>query len=354
MHRFGDNPYISKKQHHIDRRPALASVYRNMLASAMVALLIFAVAPLSALAGGQKGAPPVPANDMSVKLDGELVELQAGALKKDKRLYLPVASLAALFGAATTWDPANETATIRTKLGDIIVLSNQVPVVYFNEARYMMDAAPFLANGRMYIPLRHVAELLHAQVNWNEQERIAELQTVSPAIVTEEYAVAEIARDTGGSVDNLLLRNKLKSEVEIAAGDRLRVVIPSIFSKEAKPFTEEEYMLLAKITQVEAGSEPYEGQLAVANVILNRVKDARFPGTIADVIYAGKQFPPAHNGKLDKSVPNKSVLRAAKDALNGRNNVDDAVYFFNPKVTKGKFWDEREVIATIGSHSFAK
>ena len=113
-------------------------------------------------------------------------------------------------------------------------------------------------------------------------------------------------------------------------------------------------LLLAKITQVEAGYEPYEGQAGVANVILNRVKNSGFPNTIHDVIYSGKQFPPAHNGLLDKSVPNSSVLRAAKDALNGKNNVEDAVYFFNPKVSKGEFWSNREVIATIGHHSFAK
>lgn len=352
MYRFGNNkPYIIDKQNRVHKRTATA-IFQKTLASVMLALLIFAAVPLSALAGGQKGVSP--ADDMSIKLDGELIQLKDGALKKDKRLYLPVAILAALFGAKTVWDPYNETATIQTTMGDVIVLGNQVPVVYFNKARYVMDAAPFLANGRMYIPLRHVAELLHARVTWNEQERTAELQTVQPAVVTEEYAVAEIAKDTNGSVANLLLRNELKSEVEIAAGDQLRIVIPSIFSKEAKPFTEEDYMLLAKITQVEAGGESYEGQLAVANVILNRVKDSRFPGTISDVIYAGKQFPPAHNGKLDKSVPNKSVLRAAKDALNGRNNVADAVYFFNPKVSKGSFWDARQVIATIGNHSFAK
>jgi N-acetylmuramoyl-L-alanine amidase len=84
------------------------------------------------------------------------------------------------------------------------------------------------------------------------------------------------------------------------------------------------------------------------------VKDSRFPKTIRDVIYSGKQFPPAHNGLLDKSVPKANALRAAKDALNGKNNVEDAVYFYNPKVTKGKFWSSLTVIDTVGSHRFAK
>ncbi|MNO93400.1 Spore cortex-lytic enzyme precursor [compost metagenome] len=131
-------------------------------------------------------------------------------------------------------------------------------------------------------------------------------------------------------------------------------MMPSILDNEAKPFTEKDYKLLAKLTQVEAGYESYEGQLAVANVILNRVKDSRFPSTIHDVIYSGKQFPAAHNGKLDKSVPNASVLRAAKDALNGKNNVENAIYFFNPDVSKGSFWSSLNVVTTMGNHSFAK
>src|SRR5690606_4646513 len=118
--------------------------------------------------------------------------------------------------------------------------------------------------------------------------------------------------------------------------------------------TDAEYNLLAKLVQVESGYESYEGQLAVANVILNRVKSAKFPGSIKDVIYSGKQFPPAHNGLLDRSKPNASVLRATKDALNGKNNVKDSVYFFNPKYSKGSFWDNLTVIATIGNHRFAK
>jgi spore germination cell wall hydrolase CwlJ-like protein len=120
------------------------------------------------------------------------------------------------------------------------------------------------------------------------------------------------------------------------------------------PFTEEELLLLAKITMVEAGYEPYEGQLAVVNVILNRLKDPRFPDTIRDVIYAPNQFPPAHNGLLDKAEPSESVWRAVREAVAGNNNVENAVYFYNPKVSSGKFWKSLTVIKDIGSHRFLK
>ncbi|WEK53714.1 MAG: cell wall hydrolase [Candidatus Cohnella colombiensis] len=183
-----------------------------------------------------------------------------------------------------------------------------------------MDVVPFNAEGRIYIPVRYIAELMNVSVNWNTEDKVVELTSLQAS-------------------------RTAKAAKEVTA---------SIFNNEAEAFTQEDLKLLAKITQVEAGYESYEGQLAVANVILNRVKDSRFPSTIRDVIYSGKQFPPAHNGLLDKSVPNASVLRAAKDALNGKNNVEDAIYFFNPRVSKGSFWSSLKVIDTIGTHRFAK
>jgi LysM repeat protein len=272
----------------------------------------------------------------------------------DGRLFLPIGGLADKLGAKTDWDQDNETVTIHTVNKDKIVLSNGVPVVYFNEGRYLMDVAPFVAEGRIYIPLRNIAELLHTNFKWDADAQIAELDAVEPAVVTEEFGVPEISEQHGVSQAALLKRNKLDKGDEIKAGTALRVVIPSILENEAEPFTKQDYMLLARLVQVESGYEGYEGQLAVANVVLNRVKDSRFPNSIRDVIYSGKQFPVAHNGMLDKSVPNASVLRAAKDALNGKNNVRDAVYFYDPDVSKGPFWSGLDTIATIGSHRFAK
>lgn len=319
---------------------------------AIWALLLLATMPLNAIADQEKLITA--AEDVTIKLDGKDVQLNDPVRVMAGRLYLPVAQISKIFGAQVNWDQDNEEATIHTEYGDRIVLGNGVPVVYFNGGRYVMDAVPFQAEGRMYIPLRDAAELLHAKVSWNEEERAAVLESVPLAVVTEQFGLAEISQQVGSSNVELLERNGLDNKDIIEAGAKLRVVIPSIFDREAKPFTEADRLLLAKITQVEAGDESYESQLAVANVILNRVKDSRFPKTIRDVIYSGRQFPPAHNGLLDRSVPKVDALRAAKDALNGKNNVEDAVYFYNPKVSKGAFWSSLTVIDTVGSHRFAK
>lgn len=315
------------------------------------ALLLLAMIPLTTNAAQDRSAV---ADDIKITLDGKAIKLPAPARVRENRLYMPVAQLASLFGAKVDWNSKNEEATIDTAIGDHIVLGNGVPVVYFNEGRYVLDSVPFLVDGRIYVPLRDAAELLHAKVDWNEEERIASLETVPLAVVTDEVNVAAIGQEAGVTTAQLLKRNELDAKATVEAGAKLRVIVPSVLSHPAKPFTEKDLTLLAKITQVEAGNESYEAQLAVANVILNRVKSPQFPDTIKDVIYSGKQFPPAHNGLLDKSVPDADALRAAKDALNGKNNVEDAVYFYNPRVTKGEFWSSLEVIDTVGSHRFAK
>lgn len=316
----------------------------------VLAMLLLSIGPLSVVSAQES----VAASDVTFKLDGEIVKMNNQARMQDGRLYVPAARLTDLFNASISWDTDNEEATIHTALGDEIILGNGVPVVYFNEARYIMDAVPFVLGGRLYIPLRQAAELMHANVKLNAENNIVELQTVKTVITTEEYGLDEISKEFDNSKSQLLKRNGLDSKDVIKAGTKLKVVIPSVFDNPAKPFTEKDLTLLAKITMVEAGYESYEGQLGLANVILNRVKDSKFPDTIYDVIYSGKQFPPAHNGILDKTKPNASVLRAAKDALNGKNNVKDAIYFFNPAVSKGAFWSSLDVIVTIGHHRFAK
>ena len=323
---------------------------RRLMMALIMGLALLCIAPLSSVSAQDASA----ANGIAIKVNGTTPKNIGLLFVSEGRLYVPVARIAELLGAAAKWDHVNEEMTIHTAVKDTIVLGNGVPVVYFNEGRYRMDAYPFLKSGRLYMPLRQLAELLHADMKTNASQDAIELTMVKPAVVTEDAGLEEIGKSAGGSKSALLKRNDLAAESEVKPGTKLKVVMPSFLAKPAKPFTESDLMLLAKITMVEAGYEPFEGQLALANVILNRVKDPKFPDTIQDVIYSGRQFPPAHNGLLDKSKPNASSLRAAKDALNGRNNIQDAVYFFNPEVSRGPYWSSLDAIATIGHHRFAK
>lgn len=94
--------------------------------------------------------------------------------------------------------------------------------------------------------------------------------------------------------------------------------------------SEADFELLAAIVYCEVGNQPFATQKAVANVVLNRVEDKRFPSTIKKVIYARGQFGPVRNGSLSRALK-KGVSKAAHDAaraaLNGDNNVEGYLYF---------------------------
>ena len=113
--------------------------------------------------------------------------------------------------------------------------------------------------------------------------------------------------------------------------------------------------LLARAINGEARGEPYEGQVAVGAVILNRVKDSKFPNTIAGVIYQSGAFTAVADGQIN--VPIKegaTVVKAARDALNGWDPTDGAIYYFNPATATNKWIWSRPLIKTIGKHRFCR
>ncbi len=92
----------------------------------------------------------------------------------------------------------------------------------------------------------------------------------------------------------------------------------------------DEVTLLAAIIYCEAGGEPYETQLAVGAVVVNRVKSGRFPNSIYSVIYQPGQFGPARTGKLERKLASgvsSSCYSAAQEALAGVDNTNGALYF---------------------------
>lgn len=111
--------------------------------------------------------------------------------------------------------------------------------------------------------------------------------------------------------------------------------------------------LLAHLVYAEARGEPYTGQVAVAAVVLNRVKSSSFPNTVAGVIYQSGAFSVVADGQINLS-PNQTAISAARDALNGWDPTYGAIYYFNPNTaTNGWIWS-RPVTVTIGNHRFCK
>ncbi len=111
--------------------------------------------------------------------------------------------------------------------------------------------------------------------------------------------------------------------------------------------------LLARLVNGEARGEPYVGQVAVAAVVLNRMKDPAFPKTIANIIYQPLAFSCVADGQINLP-PQPSALKAANEAISGVDPSRGAVFFFNPAKTSNKFIWSRPPIKTIGNHIFTR
>lgn len=110
--------------------------------------------------------------------------------------------------------------------------------------------------------------------------------------------------------------------------------------------------LLARAIYGEARGEPYEGMVAVAAVVLNRVRNVQFPNTIAGVIYQPGAFTAVSDGQINLT-PNDEALRAARDAMNGWDPSQGAIYYYNPTITTNTWIYSRAVHVVIGRHHFA-
>lgn len=112
-----------------------------------------------------------------------------------------------------------------------------------------------------------------------------------------------------------------------------------------------EDMLLAKLVHAEANGEPYKGKVAVAEVVLNRVKSGKFPNRIKDVIYQKGQFSPVSDGSINNS-PTAQDYKAVAEAKAGANYARGALFFYNPAAATSRWLDPFPTITTIGGHVF--
>lgn len=115
-------------------------------------------------------------------------------------------------------------------------------------------------------------------------------------------------------------------------------------------YTQAEFDLLARLVTAEAESEPYSAQVAVAAVVVNRVKSDIFPNTISSVIYQKSdgyyQFTPVENGWINKPTT-QQAKNAALEALNGSDPSNGALYYFDDSATNKWLWS-KPLMARIG------
>lgn len=116
-------------------------------------------------------------------------------------------------------------------------------------------------------------------------------------------------------------------------------------------YNSSDYDLLARIISAEARGEPYEGQVAVGAVVLNRMEHPSFPDTLSGVVYQKGAFSCLNDGQFYEPVAD-SAYKAATDALNGYDPSSGAIYYYNPAKSTNKWIFSRKIITTIGKHRF--
>lgn len=157
-----------------------------------------------------------------------------------------------------------------------------------------------------------------------------------------------ISKEEEQKLLQLQAQERAKKETEIKYGD-------------GYSYSKDDIKLLACLIHAEAGTQSYEGKLAVANVVLNRVKSSKYPDTIKAVIYQSGQFSVAKSGSLQKQLDkyhnysSKSQLlsiKAAKAALEGANNIGNRLYFHSYKAAAKKGYTSKSTSVKIGDHLF--
>lgn len=153
--------------------------------------------------------------------------------------------------------------------------------------------------------------------------------------VSSEYVELDFMIDAGETVAEIKAREEAEREAK-------RHVNYGEYTTDADTL-----LLLAALIQCEAGGEPYEGQVAVGAVVMNRVRSPAYPDSIHGVIYASGQFTPAMSGKVNRVYESgriyESCIRAAEEALSGVSNVGDLTHFRRVNGREG---------LVIGNHVF--
>lgn len=258
----------------------------------------------------------------------------------------------------------------------------EIPVeIIINNAKILTAANAYLDGNTVYVPLRSATEALGADVMWDETARTAtvtlgeqiaafsESSETNESAEAIEYAEALAENETDPSsavIRNNLLYVPIRMLSEILGLSvlwdsnyyQVHISAPELLVKEEcldTDFLNSDILLIAQVLQCECGSAPFEGKIAVANVILNRVASDLFPSTVTDVIYDRRggsvQFPLAYNGKIH-NVPSLECILAAKCAVNDAVVAKDCLFFQANSIKDSWTNRNRTYALTSGGNAF--
>ena len=165
-----------------------------------------------------------------------------------------------------------------------------------------------------------------AGTDWGVSQKVIDVQSGMIENVKIAAVEAKIAYEA-----KLEEERRAAEEAERIAREKAEAEAAAAAQAEAEAAQQAEKELLASLIFCEAGNQPYEGQVAVGAVVMNRINSSSYPDTMEEVIYQSGQFSPAMSGWLDRVRANQgyteAAMQAAEDALAGSNPIGDCLYF---------------------------
>lgn len=220
---------------------------------------------------------------ITMYFNGSFVSTELDPYTKEGITYVPLRVFTNLLGInQIEWNNEEKSVSIDYS-GKVIKFFIDQNKVLVNGNEYIIEGQPTLVKGCTMVPLNFITDSLSCVVTWDH--------------LTESIFIDN---------DNISVKTKCKGS-----------------------YTTDDVLWLARIIQVEGSDTSYECKLAIANVVVNRVKSGLFQGTIHDVIFQTGQFPPAHKNGFSVMVPKDCNIYVAKQALNGENNISTCLYFNN-------------------------
>ncbi len=245
-----------------------------------------------------------------ITVNNEYVKTENHAFLKQGVTCVSIRDISDIFGADISWNEKTGAATLTSGNTKITVTKGKKEATVNNKTTKLSLPA-VIANDRLYVPLRFLAEQLGAEVLWNSDAICAK--------ITHQKAS-----------------------------------VPAHLKGKA-PYTDDELYWLSRIVSAEAQGEENRGKVAVANVVLKRVESSEFPNTIYGVIFDtnyGVQFTPVADGSIYKTPTAASVI-AAKRALLGEDVSQNCLYFLNPTTAINSWIIKNRIFyKRIGNHDF--
>ena len=276
---------------------------KNRKPIAVLSALLCAVSLLSILSlptYAASSAIPI-ALDSGQSISGELI---------DSVTYIPLRRFCDAMGGATIeWDARTSTATVTESSRGLHMIVKQGAKYIVANGRYFYAPTGIRnVGGSLYVPIRPLAKAYSLEVTWSDTTRSVALKSTGKKLVS---------------------------------GDSF--------------YAEDEVYWLSRIIHAESGAEPFDGKIAVGNVVLNRVESKQYPNTIYGVIFDrryGTQFSPVSYGTIYNTPSAESII-AAKICLEGYTLSEDILFFMNPRLaTTNWIAQNRPYAFTIGRHDF--